>query len=158
VIKTLLISSILLLSVTPFTMVKTEHVFPSYHTEYEITTNNEKVVDISLHNKTNGFGIDTNFITVQYRSSFRDWYYPIYTTSSDDVYFYTTEYSNQTWHVIIRFKTNVSSHIKLMLYPGAYSETNTWDYWAGRLATIYSSTGLFIKKLIIDAFHGASPS
>jgi hypothetical protein len=155
-IKTILISSLILLSSAPI-MNFSSHRFPTYHLDCEVTTHNESVVDIPIHNGSVGFGIDKNFITVQYRSSFHDWWYPVQDTSSDDVYYYVTEYSNITWHIIIKFKTNVSSHIKLSLYRGAYSETNSWDYWGGRLATSLSSIKLFLKKLIIDAFHGASP-
>jgi len=157
-LKALFLSLTILLVNVPPTMIFSNHSFPSRHTEYEITTHNESVVDITIHNKSNGFPISTDFIIVQYRSSFHDWWYPCYTTSSDDTYFWVDENSNITWHVMIKFQKNCTSHIKLTCYPGSYSSRSTWSYWGGLLQKSYTSISLFLKKIIIDAFGGSSPA
>ncbi len=150
-----LVASLVLVSVPGITLEK--HSFPSTHTEYNIVTHNESVVNIVIQNRSNGFPIDTSHIIVQYRCSFYDWYYPCYTTSSDDTYFWVTEHDNDTWNVIIKFKKNVTSHIKIFCYPGTYEALGTWAYWGGTLQKAITASHLFLKKLIIDAFHGGEP-
>lgn len=150
-----LVTSFVLINVPGITLEK--HSFPSKYTEYTIITENESVVSVLIQNSSNRFPIDTKHVIVEYQCEFHDWYYPCYTTSSDDTYFWVTEHDNDTWNVIIKFKHNVTSHIKVLCYPGTYKPLGTWAYWGGTLQKAITASHLFLKKLIIDAFNGQDP-
>jgi len=128
------------------------------YTVYTFVSHNESVINIQIHNLTTGFPIDTNHVICEYQCSFWSMYYPISSASSDPICsFYVTEQNNETQSVVIRFRTNTTSHIKILCFRGTYQPIGTWTFISGSLMKAWESTVLTLKKVIIDALGDQNP-
>lgn len=125
------------------------------YNEMVVNTNNESVVEVDVTDEITKIPVTTHHVVVEYKSAFHGWYLPITDTSSDKQYFYVVEFKqNQSWRVVIRFKDNVSNHLKVLVFP---SEGNIGTRLSSYLGKKTCELSLWIKELIAGVFHKDEP-